>query len=74
MSPHGGPPTWRHDLDLMDPRQAYAAGVVDGYLARCAEQDAEDDHAHRAAARVATKLANRPVRNPQPADKGAQAA
>ncbi|MCU1696102.1 MAG: hypothetical protein JWR34_2165, partial [Mycobacterium sp.] len=40
-------PAWRYDLDLTDPRQAYAAGCIDGYLRRCAEEDAENDWMHR---------------------------
>lgn len=73
-SPHGGVPAWRFDLDLTDPRQAYAAGMVDGYLQRCAEQDAEDDAVHRAAAQRATRLADRPARNRAPSTEGQQVA
>ncbi len=73
-TPHGGMPAWRWDLDLTDPRQAYAAGCVDGYLARCAEADAEDDAVHRAAAKVATKLADRPRRDGNTNTEGQQAA
>lgn len=72
-TPHGGPPPWRYELDLSDPRQAYAAGCVDGYLRRCAEADAEDDAVHRAAAQIVTKLAGRPRRDGG-TDQGVRAA
>lgn len=65
---------WRDCVDWWtDPGLAYAAGLEDGYAAGRADQDAEDDAAHRAAVQDAERLVGQADRRAA-ADRGELAA